>query len=215
MELDFPISVFDFVTNEKGEYVNVFEERENKWHSYSYEEIVKGYELNNDFVICATFHTNPLSQYGLSLEEVRQEILKEAKSKTYHYGNLRLDYYVYSFKYANDGWWVVLENPNHLVLIRHTGNIDDLLFGKEKMCYPACEVTLFEQTDTGLKKIMSGYGEYKSDIRYTVLCEEFKILEFSTNRIDPNKKPTDFYEAEHTLEDFMKYWGEENENQKN
>jgi len=207
------MSIFEFGNNDKGEYVNFEEENEKNWHNYPLEEIIKGHELEDDFVVCATFHTGCLSQYGMTIEDIQKEIKTEVESKTYHYGNLAKDIYAYSYKVCLSDidlmYWFVIENPKYIVVVNHYGNIDTLLKGEETICYPACACYLFEKTETGVKKISSGYGNYKDDIRYKVLCEEFKILEFSKNRIDPKKKPIDFYEAEYRLEDFINYWGEE------
>lgn len=205
------MSIFEFITNDKGEYVSIEEEKNKNWHEYSLEEIIKGYENNKDFCVVATFHLNLLSQYGLTIEEIQKEIQEEVSTKCYHYGNLEKDIYAYTYKVEfDDGdviYWFCIENENHIVIVKHTKTLDDLLFGNETICYPACACYLFEANENSIKKIDSGYGKGKDDIRYKILCDEFKILEFSKNRMNPKRKPTDFYEAEFRLEDFINYWG--------
>lgn len=208
------INLFDFGLNENNEYVNLVEEQKEKDRAnhkeYPFEEIIKGHELEDDFVVCATFHTGCLSQWGYTLEQIQAEIKKEVDSKCYHFGNLEKGIYAYSYKIVTDDnesmYWFCIENEKHIVVIRHTGKIDDLLYGREKICYPACCVYIFEVTENGAKEIRGGYGNGKEDIRYKVLCDEFKILEFSSNRIDENKNPKDFYEAEYEFSDFCRYW---------
>lgn len=207
------MSIFDFAINENGEFINLKEQQEKRdaeyFKEYSFEELIKDHEQDDDFIICATF-CNSLSQWGNTFEEIQKEIQEQADSKTYHFGNLDKGIYAYSYKIKfEDGevmYWFVIENKNHIVVIRHFGKIEELLDGTEKICYPACACYLFEHTENGLKQITSGYGNGKDDIRYKILCDEFKILEFSGNRIYPNKKPTDFYEAEYEFGKFVEYW---------
>lgn len=210
------ISIFDFGLDDKGNYVNLVEEAEKErlknWHDYPYEEIIKGYENDDDFCVVATFHMGCVSQYGLTIQEIQEEIKKEVATKCYHFGNMNKNLYIYSYRVDfEDGekmYWLVVENEKHIVVIRHCGNIEDILTDKEQICYPACCVYLFEVTESGVKKITSGYGEKEKDIRYKILCGELNILEFSTNRIDPHKPPTDFYEAQYKFSDFMNYHGQ-------
>lgn len=207
------LNIFEFGTNDKGEYVNLVEEsnreREEKFKTYPYEEIIKGHEDEADFCVVATFHMGCVSQWGMSVEDIQREIQREVDTKCYHYGNMEKGIYAYTYKIEfEDGevmYWFCVENEKHIVVVKHLKSLDDLLNGNEKICYPACEVYMF---DSNGSQIRNGYGHYKDDIRYKVLCEEFEILEFSTNRIDPKKPPKDFYEAEYTLPDFIKHWGE-------
>lgn len=209
------ISLFDFGFDENGDYVNIAEKKraedERYYQEYSFEEIIKGHESDNDFVVCASFHLGCVSQWGMTLDEIRAEIAKEAKSKCYHYGNMSKGIYAYSYRIDfDDGdqrYMFAIENESNIVVVRHCESIDDIITGKEKICYPALAVYMFDKTESGAKEIKSGYGEHKNDIRYKVLCDRFRILEFSGNRIYPGKKPKDFYECEYALPDFIKYWG--------
>lgn len=207
------LSLFDFGYDDNGDYINIVERKREKLmeshKEYSYEEITKGHELDDNYMVVAEFHLNCLSQWGHTLEEIQNEIEKVAKTKCYHYGNMNKGIYAYSFKEDDDCYLFCIENDNYIVVVRHIASINKLLCGEEKICYPACFVDIFETHENQpIKVVRGGYGEYKQDIRYKVLCEDFKILEFSTNRIDPNKKPKDFYECEFTLHDFIKYHGE-------
>lgn len=210
---DYEYDIFAFGNDENGNYVNLIEEerkkREEKFKEYPFEEIIKGNEFDNNYMVVAQFHTGCLYQWGHTLEEIRKEIEMVAKTKCYHCGNMEKNIYAYSFKEDDDFYWFCIENDNHIVVIRHTDNINSLLTGEKKICYPACCMYIFEKHENEpISLITSGYGKYKEDIRYKVLCDEFKILEFSTNRIYPNKKSKDFYECEFKLSDFIKYHGE-------
>lgn len=204
------MSIFDFTTNDQGEYVSIEEEKGKNWHDYSLEELIKNHESNDSYVVCSKFHLAPLCQCGLTVAEIQEQIQKEAESKTYHYGNMELDIYVYSFKLGDDCYLLIFENPKHLVGIIHHGKIEEILRGEKNVCFPACEVYMWEQTENGVKYINSGYSDNRKeeDIRYKIICGEFKVLEFSKNRIYPNKKPMDFCEAEFKLEDFINYYGD-------
>lgn len=205
----YQLNLFEFGNDSEGNYINLSEKEEEDYNfTFTYEEIIAEDKNNNDFCIVAWHSYSPLWQDHRTLEEIRKDIREVAKTKCYHYGNMAKDIYAYSFKEDDDFYWFCIENPKHIVVVKHTSDINNILTGKETICYPACCVYLFEKTENGLKKIDSGWGEYKQDIRYKIICDEFKILEFSTNRIYPDKKPKDFYEAEYKLSDFINYWGD-------
>lgn len=208
------LCIFDFGLNEKGEYVNLLEDQEkerlSKWHSYTWEQITQGHSQEEDYMIVATYYQSEYSQYGLELDDLKKEIQKIAESKCYHYGNLKKMIFVYSYQFEKDFYRIAIENQKYIVLCKHYGNIDDVLMGKEQIGYPACEIELFEKKDDEIVQIRSGYADgehYKDDIRYKILCESFEIIKFSTNRVQPGKKPKDFCECQFKLDDFAKHWG--------
>lgn len=207
------LNLFDFGFDENNNYVNIVEQEQMKlqeeWKEYSYEELISGYEKDNNYCICAIFSLGCLTQHGMTLEQSQRDIKKQAQTKCYHFGNMDKGIYAYSFRIDyEDGdkdYLFAIENSKHIAVVRHISDINDVLTGKQKLGYPAVCVYLFEITENGLKIIDSGWGEYKQDIRYKILCDEFEILKFSTNRIDPSKKPKDFYECEFALSDFANY----------
>ena len=142
---DYEYDIFAFGNDENGNYVNLIEEerkkREEKFKEYPFEEIIKGNEFDNNYMVVAQFHTGCLYQWGHTLEEIRKEIEMVAKTKCYHCGNMEKNIYAYSFKEDDDFYWFCIENDNHIVVIRHTDNINSLLTGEKKICYPACCIT--------------------------------------------------------------------------
>lgn len=206
----FALNLFEFGNDDNGNYVNLVEEKREKIENvivYNYEQLTEKFKENSTYCLVARYYDNGWWQRGLTFDEIIDEIKSVSNSKCYHYGNMERGIYVYSMKFGENDYRIFFENTDHIVSVRHLGQLNDLLFGKEKIMFPACEVDLFNVKTT--EKIKSGYGNYKDDIRYKIICGEFEALKYSTNRIDPNKKPKDFYELEFTLNDFIKYYGED------
>lgn len=212
------IDIFNFIDDEEIERLKIEVEKikttepttpATEWILYTYEELIRNYERQIDFKMIAHYFTSIVEQVpkGTPIESKREEIMKVVKTKCYHYGNMEKGLYIYSFKeeYQSGGksYYLMFDNGEYVVTIR-VDNIDNVLMGKELICFPACALDIFDKNGNWIN---SGYGKHKNDIRYKILCDSWKILDFSINRIG-NSKPKDFYECQFKWEDLTKYWGE-------
>ena len=178
--------------------------KERGWNNYAFEDVIRGHEDDSEFVMVADWFMCPLSQFGKTIPQLQERIQKVVESKCYHYGNMKKDLYVFSIV-DGDSKRLCFQSLDYTVQTK-IDDIDEVLRGNEKICFPACEIWIY---DVNGQLITSGYGNYKDDIRYKILCEIWKILDFSSNRIEEGKKPKDFYECEFKLEDLSNYWGED------
>lgn len=216
--MDNELNLFDFGTNQKGEYVNLEEEK-------VYEEelelsIVENYvkERNDPLmnIIWQTFF--PYHFTKKSSEYIISELEKVFNTKTYHFGNMAKDLYIFSLKrddkyvfvFQNEKHYLVSDTP-HFELINGDiveYSIEDILSGKDKICFPALHAHCYDTNGELIVDYHDAGDNWKKDIRHIVIIDEWQMDKYSTNRMYENKKIKDFYECEFYMSDLIEYWGE-------
>lgn len=218
---DNELNLFDFGTNENGDYVNLVEE-EKKLKDISSQELMNWVESHNEPLIRIAFD---LFISAIEIEsginnDIKDKLEKILATKCYHYGNMEKGLYIFSLCY-DDIYKFVFENekhylaaePNNWKLEHDTyGNVvdvplEDYLSGKEKLSFPALYCHCYDMNGKHIEEYADG-ERYKEDIRHIVVIQEWQMNKFSENRMNKGKKIKDFYEVEFALPNLIKYWGE-------
>ena len=209
------LNIFEFGNDEEGKYVNFSEEEQKKlleqekikYPDYSYEEITKDFTFSQEYEKLLAYNfLDIFSQYKKTIPELVKEIKTLANNICWHYVNFDKKIYVYSFEHHDEENNIDLYiqiDKYYIHCCEH--KLQEVL--KDGICFPACMITIYENVDGFFKKVDGPYGEKEKDIRYQIICDKLQALNFGTNRIDPDKKPKDFYEVKFELIDFMNYWG--------
>lgn len=210
------LELFEFGYNDEGEYVNHSEEEQKKllelektkFPEYSYEELTKGFTFSQeDEKLLAYNYLDIFSQYKRTIPDIIKEIKRLANNKCWHYVNFDKKIYIYSYEHHDEESHIDLYiqiDKYYIHCCEH--NLKEVL--EEGICFPACAIWIYENVDGFFKRVEGPYGNKEEDIRYQIICDKLQALKFGTNRIDPDKKPKDFYEVKFSLIDFAKYWGE-------
>lgn len=218
---DDTLNLFDFGTNENGEYVNLVEE-EKKLNDISAKELE----------LWVTKHENPLVRIVFDLfiscieieeginNDIKEKINRIIATKCYHYGNLEKGMYIFSLC-DGDYFKIIFQNENHYLAaepnnwkLEHDtyGNVvsiplEDYLLGKETIAFPALYCHCYDLNGNRIEKY-ANQEQYKEDIRHIVVIQEWQMNKFSENRMNKGKKIKDFYEVEFALPNLIDYWGE-------
>lgn len=202
------LNLFDFGTNNKGEYVNLAEE-EKKLKDISdkeFDEWLKNHE-NPLVKIAADFLVNCYDLEHKTKNELKEELEWIVEQKVYHYGNLEKGLYIYTL-FTGDCWCFVFENDKHIMVnlnyVYSAKEIDEYLFGKQLIQCNALSVRVYDLKGNKIEQ----YGEKDKDIRYQCLINEWKANIYGDNRMNPLKKIKDFYEIAINLTKLTAYWGE-------
>lgn len=216
------LNLFDFGTNENGEYVNLVEE-EKRLKDITEQEFVSWLNKNDDPLIKISFDCYISStelEFG-NHNDIKAKLEKIAATKCYHYGNLEKGLYIFSIN-CEGRHMIVFENNKHYLVFEPSlwklehgsyGNMvdvkfDDYLMGKETIVFPALYCPCYDLKGNRIEQY-ADQDHYQEDIRHIVCIKEWKMDKYSRNRIyDQHKKIKDFYECEFTLTDLINYWGE-------
>jgi len=218
---DNELNLFDFGTNENGDYVNLVEE-EKKLKDISSQELMNWVESHDEPLIRIAFDLFISAieiESGIN-DDIKDKLEKIVATKCYHYGNMEKGLYIFSlccddiykFVFENEKHYLAAE-PNNWKLEHDTyGNVvsvplEDYLLGKEKLNFPALYCHCFDINGKRIEKYAS-QDHYKEDIRHIVVIQEWQMNKFSENRIHQGKKIKDFYEVEFALPNLIDYWGE-------
>ena len=220
------LNLFDFGTNDNGEYVNLVEE-EKKLKDISIKEFQKWLSNHNDPLIRIAFDCYISAtelEFGIH-NDIKKKLEKIVATKCYHYGNMEKGLYIFSL--SNEGrHMIVFENSKHYLVNEPNCwklsngscgtlvdiDFDDYLLGKETLSFPALYCPCYDLKGHRIHQYTQGLeSDYQNDIRHIVCIKEWKMDKFSTNRMyDNHKMIKDFYECEFRLPDLINYWGESN-----
>lgn len=214
------LSLFDFGENDKGQYLNLVEE-EKRLHDISEKEL-------EDFI---KNHSDPLIRIayrffigyawdGHILRDVKEKLENIVKTKTYHYGNMAKDLYIFSLNsYGSDYETAIFifDNTKHYLVFNALGykstkpfkeyDIDDYISIKADFHFPALFCEIYDKNGNRIEQYADG-KDYQKDIRHIVCMKEWEMGKYSKNRLEENKKPKDFYEVEFTMQDLVNYFGD-------
>ena len=216
---DDTLNLFDFGTNDNGEYVNLVEE-EKRLKGISDKELTDWVNKHHDPLIRLAFD-NYVSATDIEFgnhKDLQARLESIVATKCYHWAKMNKNLYVFSL-HLEDRYIIVFENENHYLVNEPNGwkldsnnkmvliPFDDYLLGKETLGFPALYCHCYDINGNRLHQYAEG-KDYKNDIRHIVCIKEWQMDKFSKNRINEGKKIKDFYEVEFTWNDFTGYWGE-------
>lgn len=209
--MDDSINLFDFGTNEKGDYVNLVEEekRQKDISEQEFIEWVNNHE-NPLIHIAADFLINSYDLEHKTKNELKEELEWIVEQKVYHYGNMEKGLYIYTL-FEGNCWCFVFENKNHIMVnlnyMYSAKEVDEHLLGKKRIQFNALSVRVYDLEGKRIEQ----YGNKDKDIRYQCAINEWQMDKYGSNRMTEGKKIKDFYEVELELPKLTEYWGESNE----
>lgn len=223
---DDTLNLFDFGTNDNGEYVNLVEE-EKRLKDISEQELMSWAKSNNDPLIKIAFDCYISSteiEFG-NHNDIKTKLNEIVETKCYHYGNLEKNLYIFSIN-CKGRFMLIFENPNHYLVYEPSlwklehgsyGNMvdvafDDYLMGKEKIGFPALFCPCYDKKGNRIHQY-ADQDHYKEDIRHIVCIKEWQMDKYSNNRMKEGKKIKEFYECEFELTALINYWGEDKNGQ--
>ena len=137
------------------------------------------------------------------LQAVKDVVSSVVKSKTYHYGNMEKGMYIFSIQ-EDEKKVMIFDNGTHYLACECIDDIEQVLFNNEFICFPAMYCKVYDRQGN----IIHQYGTRNDDIRYIACISEWKMNQFSFNRIEEKKPVKDFYEIKFKFKDLVNYWGE-------
>ena len=132
------LNLFDFGTNDKGEYVNLVEE-EKRLKDISEKEFQEWLKNHDNPLVRIAFDCcmpyDYLDKY--TYNELKEELEWVAFQKVYHYGNMEKGLYVFTL-FTGSCWFFVFENENHYIANINTmysqKEVEKYLFGMDIKC---------------------------------------------------------------------------------
>lgn len=223
---DKSLNLFDFGINDNGDYVNLVEEEKikNDLDEKQFKEWINSHE--NPLIRIASDHFLGYRWDGHNKKDIIARLEKTVSTKCYHYGNMEKGLYIFSlYDEEYEKHLIVFENEKHylafccndfFMIETPSGKaipdcvLEDYLTGKQTFKFPACYCPCYDLNGNRIEQY-AGHDNYQDDIRYIVCIKEWHMDKFSENRMKKGKKIVDFYEVEFTLQDLIKYWGENDE----
>ena len=214
--------LFEFGTNENGEYVNLVEEKKakNDFNEKQLEEWIKNHE--NPLIRIADEYFCGYEWDGHFYKDIADRLEEIVKTKCYHYGNMSKGLYIFSlYDKLTDRYILVFENEKHYLgfgcndfFMIHSPSgveiqdctLDDYLMSRQSIKFPALYCPCFDLNGNKIEDYHD--SDYQNDIRHIVCIKEWQMDKFSFNRIQEGKKIKDFYEVEFYLKDLTRHWGE-------
>lgn len=204
------LNLFDFGTNDKGEYVNLAEE-EKKLKDISDKEFDEWLKNHNDPLVKIAYNIMlPYEKLELTHNELKEELEWIAYQKVYHYGNLDKGLYVFTLFNGNAWGFVFLNNKHYLVngnWVYSQKEVEEVLFGKKLIQFNALAVRVYDLKGNHITEYGS-YGNEDKDIRQQAVINEWQMNKYGDNRMKKGKKIKNFYEVELSLPKLIAYWGE-------
>ena len=204
------LNIFEFGTNDKGDYVNLVEE-EKRLKDISDKEFQKWLENHNDPLVRIAYDLLPYERRKLTHNELKEKLEWVATQKTYHYGNMEKGLYIYTL-FDGDTWTFVFENENHIMINTNRcytqKELEQYLFGENLINFNAMSVAVYDLKGNLITKYAEQDNK-EQDIRYQVVINEWQMGKYGDNRMNKGKKIKDFYEVELSLPKLTAYWGED------
>lgn len=215
--------LFEFGTNENGEYVNLAQEekQKNDLSEQQLNEWINSHE--NPLIRIADHYFCGYEWDGHCYKDIADRLEAIVKTKCYHYGNMEKGLYIFSlYDKLTDRYILVFENEKHylgfgcndfFLIESQEGatiqdcDLDDYLMGKQTIKFPALYCPCFDLQGNRIEEYCD--NPYQNDIRHIVCIKEWQMDKYSFNRIQKDKKVKDFYEVEFYLHDLINYFGEE------
>ena len=233
---DEQLSLFDFGYDEKGDYVNFKEvEAEQERLKKEEEKRLKLSEEENQRLIDEWLNTRqPLETFSerkiiatafryygepIDFEYVKKKVEKIMSTRCFHYYNMKTLMSIQSYVDEDSTMKIMFENSEtgHYLMLRYhmeEDQLDDILCGKEMICFPACLIDVFDK-DGNVIHQYAGWERYKEDIRHIVVCDEWHALDVGKQRAPEFEKPKTFCDIDVRLPDLIEnlknYYGEEPE----
>lgn len=203
--------LFEFGTNENGEYVNLVEEEKikNDIDEKSFHEWLDHHE-NPLIRLAADFLVSYYELETKTYNELKEKLERIVEQKTYHYGNMAKDFYIYTLNAGGNCYCFVFDTPNYIMANLNycygQKEVDKVLFGEELIQMNALSVRCYTKNGNRIDEYSD--NDPKDDIRYKVVMDEWQMHKFGENRIRKGKKIKDFYEVAIALPKLIEYWGE-------
>ena len=207
------LNLFDFGTNESGEYVNLVEE-EKKLNDIKEQDFQEWLRNHDNPLVRVAYDIlcpyNKLEKY--TYNELKDELEWIAAQKVYHYGNTGKDLYIYTI-FQGDCWCFVFETLNHIMLNLNYSysqkEVEQYLKGKKTIHFNALSVRVYDNNGNRIDEY-ADQDHYKEDIRHRVCINEWQMDKYGDNRMKEGKKIKDFYEIGLLFPKLIDYWGESN-----
>lgn len=209
------LNLFDFGTNDKGEYVNLVEEekRLKDISEKDFQEWLKNHDnplVRIAFDCCMPY--DYLDKY--TYNELKEELEWIAFQKVYHYGNMEKGLYIFTL-FTGSCWFFVFENENHYIANINTmysqKEVEKYLFGKELIQFNALSVRVYDLKGNLITEYGGSTDKIDEDIRQKAVINEWQMNKYGDNRMNKGKKIKYFYDVELSLPKLTAYWGENNE----